>query len=120
MARIEVGADTLAVRLSAWEKAGALRGDVVVPLAAVRSVRVSDAGQREVRGIRAPGTGFPGLISLGTYRRGGGVKDFVAVHGRQPVVVIELDAAASAFGRLVVSTPDAASVAAAVQRGGAA
>jgi hypothetical protein len=108
VAAIDISDDTVAVRLGAWEKVGALRGDVVVPRRAVRSARTSERGWREVRGVRAPGAGFPGVISLGTYRRRGR-KDFAAVYGRSghPVVVVELDPGAAPFARLLVSTPDA-------------
>ncbi len=41
-----------------------------------------------LRGIRAPGTGFPFLIMLGTmwHRRG---RDFCVVYKRKPVLVLE-------------------------------
>ena len=39
--------------------------------------------------MRAPGTGWPGVIAVGT-RRGSFGKDFAAVHGKGPAVVVEL------------------------------
>ena len=42
-----------------------------------------------IRGIRAPGTGFPGVIMLGTTRYQG-KKDFNAVYGHKPGFVISL------------------------------
>lgn len=42
-----------------------------------------------LRGIRAPGTGFPFLIMLGTMRHRKG-KDFCVVYKRKPVIVLEL------------------------------
>ncbi len=41
-----------------------------------------------LRGIRAPGTGFPYLIMLGTMRHRRG-KDFCVVYKRNPVLVLE-------------------------------
>lgn len=41
-----------------------------------------------LRGIRAPGTGFPYLIMLGTMRHLRG-KDFCVVYKRNPVLVLE-------------------------------
>jgi hypothetical protein len=80
MATLAVDGNDLVVRLSALEKIGALRGNIRVPLASVRAVRVSDTPWSELRGIRAPGTGLPRVISLGT-RRGPGVHDFAAATG---------------------------------------
>jgi hypothetical protein len=100
--RIE-GAD-LVVRLSPMEKLGAFRGDVRVPLSTVTAARVSKDPWSELRGIRSPGTGFPGVISLCT-RRGGGIRDFAAVYRRTPAVVVETRGAD--FDRLVISRRDA-------------
>ena len=73
----------LAVRLCSLEKIGALRGDIRLPLASFRVVRISDTPWSELRGIRASGTGVPGVISLCT-RRGAWRPDFAAVYGRRP------------------------------------
>lgn len=82
------------------EKAEATHGNVRVPLATVQDVRQVEDRWPELRGIRAPGTGIPGRIAVGT-RRGGFGKDFVVVHGKGPGVVIELSAAE--YQRLVVT-----------------
>jgi hypothetical protein len=92
------------VRLSPLEKVGAMRGDVHVPLSAVTGVRVSDDPWSELRGVRMPGTGLPGVISLCT-RRGPGVRDFAAVYLRLPAVVVETSGAD--FDRLIISRRDA-------------
>src|SRR5262245_47072097 len=95
--------------LSLPERIGALvQGDVSVPLAAIRVVRVAADPWRELRGMRAPGTAWPHRIALGTWRHSLG-RDFVAVYGRRPAVVVEL--AGVRFGRLVVTTSDAERVA---------
>jgi len=107
MAKLRVHGDELVVWLSPLEKLGAFRGDVHVPLAAVRSARVSDRPWSELRGIRAPGTGFPGIISLCT-RRGSTVVDFAAVYRGGPAVVVDLEGAH--FDRLVVTCNDADNV----------
>ncbi len=93
------------MRLSTLEKLGAVRGDISIPLANIREVRVSDTPWSELRGVRAPGTGIPGVISLCT-RRGRGICDFAAVYGRGgKAVVIETDR--GQFGRLVISSKHA-------------
>jgi hypothetical protein len=105
VASIRREGDEVVVLLNDLEKMGALRGIVRVPAAAVRSVRLSERPFRELRGIRAPGTGFPGVVALGTWRYRDG-KDFVAVYRGEPAVVVEL--AGAPFARLIVSSHDAA------------
>ena len=73
---------------------------------------VDSAWDGELRGWRAPGTGVPNVIAVGT-RRGGFGKDFAAVHGTGPAVVVELDGAE--YGRLVLTADDAEAAAAPVQ-----
>jgi len=68
MATLEVDGDQLAVRTSKVERFEAFHPDVDVPLTAVRDVRVVDDPWTERRGIRAPGTGPPGVIGAGTPR----------------------------------------------------
>jgi RimJ/RimL family protein N-acetyltransferase len=104
VARLQIAGNELLVRLNRLEKLASLRGDVHVPLRSVKEVRATSQARTEVRGIGSPRTGFPGVIALGTWRGSFG-KDFVAVYGRKPGVVVELDGAA--FARLVVSKDDA-------------
>ena len=58
--------------------------------------------------MRAPGTGLPGVLALGTWRGNGG-KDFAALYRGGPAVVVELEGAP--FRRLLVSAHDAPAVA---------
>ena len=106
------GSDLL-VKMSDVEKFEAMHADVRVPLNTVRTVRVVDDAWPELRGIRAHGTGIPGVIAVGT-RRGSFGKDFAVVHGKEQAVVVELDGAV--YSRIVVTTVDAGSVVAEIQR----
>ena len=105
VADLQVDGDELVLHLRALEKAEGVHGDIIVPLASVTAVRAVDNPWPELRGIRALGTGVPNVIAVGT-RRGGFGKDFAAVHGKGPAVVVELEGAV--YGRLVVTADDAA------------
>jgi hypothetical protein len=85
-------AEELVVRLSPLEKLGALHGDVRVSLALVKRAWVTTTPWRELRGYRAPGTGIPWVIMLGTTRGSFG-KDFCAAYGKKPGLIVELEGA---------------------------
>jgi hypothetical protein len=95
----------LVVRLNPLEKLGAFRGNVHVPLTDVMSVRVSEDQWSELRGMRAPGTGIPGVIALCT-RRAPGVRDFAAVYGRRRKAVV-VECSGVDINRIVVTRSDA-------------
>jgi hypothetical protein len=105
VAELEIDGADLVLRLRAMEKAEGAHGDIRVPLSSVTSVRAVSDPWPELRGIRAPGTGLPNVIAVGT-RRGNFGKDFAAVHGKGPAVVVELEGAD--YERLVVTMDDAA------------
>jgi len=98
---VENGQVTL--ELSSWEKVGSLRrSDLVTSAAAIVSVQRLENARDGIRGIRAPGTGLPGTIALGTWRTRR-TKDFVAVYRNDPGYLIVLTGAE--FDRIVVSSP---------------
>ena len=103
MAELTVLADTLTLTLSRLEHAEGFHRDVTAPLASLTAVRAVADPWPELRGIRAPGTGMPGVVAVGT-RRGSFGKDFAAVHGKGPGVVVELDG--QEFGRWVLTVDD--------------
>jgi hypothetical protein len=111
MATLRREGGEVVLKLNDLEKLGAFHGDIRVPASAVRAVRVTRTPFRELRGLRMPGTGIPGVIALGTWRFGGG-RDFAAVYRGGPAVVVELDRAP--YARLIVSAHDAADVVAAI------
>jgi hypothetical protein len=92
----------LTLKLSALEKIGALHGDISVAKSQLISkTEVRNPWTRKhLRGFRAPGTGLPFLIMLGTMRFKGG-KDFCAIYKRTPAVIYEF--ADAPFKRWVVS-----------------
>jgi hypothetical protein len=106
MAELTVHDDALTLTLSRLEHAEGFHRNLTVPLTSLGAVRAVADPWPELRGIRAPGTGMPGVVAVGT-RRGSFGKDFAAVHGKGPGVVVELDG--QEFGRwvLTVDDPDA-------------
>ena len=113
MAKLVVDGPDLVVQLSSLEKLGAFRGNVRVPLNTVRSAEIEPHPWGALRGIRAPGTGIPGVIALGTRRFPHG-KDFAAVVGTRPAVRVDLSQE-SPFSRLIVSVTDPDSTLAAIR-----
>jgi hypothetical protein len=103
VASLDVVGDELVLHLGPWERVGGLqRADLRVALRKITDARSVDNAYAEVRGLRVPGTGVPGVLLLGTWRKRG-LKQFVAVRGRGPGCVIDL--AGERFDRWVVSGP---------------
>lgn len=114
MASLSVDGDELIVRMSGWERAAAFHSDVRVPVSAIHSVELEPHPWSALRGIRAPGTGFPGVIAYGVRRLTGDRPDFAAVLGRRAAVRVELGPP-SEFGRLLVTVADPAAALSAVR-----
>ena len=92
MAKVKVVGDKLILELSLLEKIGAFHSSPQVAVTAVSKVEfVEKLWSNEVlRGLRAPGTGFPYVVLLGTMR-GRKYRDFTAIKGRQAGAVISLN-----------------------------
>jgi hypothetical protein len=105
---LTVDGNDLVVRLSALEKIGAA-GQHTRPVGLrPRAVRVSAVPGPNYAGIRAPGTGLPGVISLCS--AGVLVSTTSPPYGRRPALVVEMTGAS--FDRLIVSCAGAAEAAA--------
>jgi hypothetical protein len=89
MAHVVVDGEKVRLRLSVLEILGAFHRSPEVDLSEVESIEIEETPWvREVlKGVRAPGTGIPFLIMLGTMRYRGG-KDFVAIYRRKPAAII--------------------------------
>lgn len=114
MSTTRLTADAVEITLSRREKIGALHGDVRIPRSAIRRADVVPDGLAAVRGLRAPGLAIPGVVKLGTWRGRRGAKRFVAV--RRSVPALRLDLVGDRYDTVVVSTPDAAALAADLQQ----
>jgi hypothetical protein len=107
MAEVVVDPRSVTVVLSAAEKLESIHGDLSLPRSAVRAARAVEDGMAEIHGLRAPGTGVPGLIRAGTFRDKG-VRTFAVCHRHRPAVVLELDG--ELFDRVVVTVDDPQSI----------
>ena len=83
MAEVRVEGSEIVVGLSTFEKAEAIHGEVRLGLVSLRGAEVLDDAIRAVHGLRAPGTGVPGLVAVGTYRERG-KRLFAVVHHDTP------------------------------------
>jgi hypothetical protein len=114
MAKVEIKNDRLQVSIGAFEAAQALQGTFSVPLTCVLGatedpnfIRVGSLG------IRAPGTGFPGVIARGTFRKSG--ERTLSLWSRnQEIVVIQL--IDHKWDRLIVGCDDAKSLVSLINR----
>ena len=92
MAIVKVDGDEVILELSFWERLGALHSSLRVSKSAVTKVEfIENLWSKEVlRGVRAPGTGIPYVVLLGTMR-GRSYRDFTAIKGRGAGVEICLN-----------------------------
>jgi hypothetical protein len=92
MAIVRVIDEELILELSFWERVGALHSSPRVSLNAVTKVEFIDNlwSNKVLRGVRAPGTGIPYKVLLGTMR-GREFRDFTAIKGRGAGVEICLN-----------------------------
>lgn len=106
MARVEVYPDRVVIRLTASERALAMRRtDIVLDREAIVSAVITDDPWVWLRGVRSPGTHLPGRLALGTWRAFSG-RDFVVVRNGRPAVVIDFDTPAEGDeGRGWVAVP---------------
>ena len=103
MATIEERPEVLHVRLSPWERIGSLHGDILIPSRCIVSSEVVPDPWPLLSGWRAPGTGVPLVVMLGTMRSRG-LKDFCAIYRRKPARIITCEG--FTFARVIVTLPD--------------
>jgi hypothetical protein len=92
MAKLIRDGNELVLSLSFWEKIGALHSSPRTTVASIEKVEFPDElwNSTTLRGVRAPGTGIPYVLLLGTMR-GKGYRDFVALKGREKGVILTLN-----------------------------
>ena len=112
MATVVVDADFVTVELTGAEKLETLHGDVTIPRASVVDAREVPDAMAELHGMRAPGTGLPGVLMAGTWRSAQEII-FAVCHGRRPGVVIDL--VDTKYDRIVLTVDDPGQVLAALR-----
>ena len=88
MARVIDDGEFFTLKLSILEKVGALHGNIKTATANLIDITNAENPWQStvLRGIRAPGTGIPYVILLGTMRYKK-KKDFTAIYRRRPVEI---------------------------------
>lgn len=108
MAQVTITATSMRVTLSAFEALRALQGSFEVPLGKIRGATDDPGYLKEGLGLRSPGTGFPGLIAEGTFRKDG-QRTLSLWRKGQEVVVVELTD--SKWDRVLIGCADARTLA---------
>jgi hypothetical protein len=91
MAHVVVNGDLVRFELSTWEKLGAFANSQEISLSEIESIEVvsNPWTSAVLKGFRAPGTGIPLIVMLGTMRYRGG-KDLCAIYKRRPSAIVTL------------------------------
>ena len=114
VAKVEVTGDALIVHVRGMDRLWALKSRLEIPLAHVVGAEIDpEVAQGWRKGIRAPGTHVPGVITAGTFYQEG-ERVFWDVHDPESTVVIHLED--DLYARLVIEVDDPSAAVAAVQR----
>lgn len=108
MARLEVADGAVIVRVGFVGAMLSMRSTMRFPLSSVVRAFADPVVKDEPRGIKAPGTYIPRVLSMGTFHAQG-VKSYWNVRTGESVVVVELTG--EKFDRLVIEHADAEAVA---------
>lgn len=104
MAKLTIEGNALRISLSPFEKMLALQGSFQIPIRKVKGATDDSNYISGGLGIRAPGTGFPGLIAKGRFHKEG-QRVLVLWRRGQQTVVLELSD--SKWDRVVLGCADA-------------
>jgi hypothetical protein len=115
VAEVRVEGSEIVLELSGFERVEAMHGAIRLACQSLTGVDVLDDAIGAVHGWRAPGTGVPGMVAVGTYRSGG-KKLFAVVHHNTPRGV-RLRFDGGEFEEVIVGCDDPESIAAALSEG---
>jgi hypothetical protein len=113
MTEVELTRDALVVHVQGMDQLWALKSRLEIPLAHVVAAEVDPEIAREWhKGIRAPGTHVPGVITAGTFYQDG-ERVFWDVHDPERAVMIQLRD--ERYARLVIEVENPHATAVAIQ-----
>lgn len=113
MTRITIDGDRLVVALQGFDRLWALKSRLEIPLANVQGATIDRGIVRDRKGVRAPGTHIPRVVTAGTFHRDG-ERTFWNVRGGDRTVVIQLRN--EEYARLVLEVDDPRATVALVER----
>jgi hypothetical protein len=114
MTDVELTRDALIVHVLGMDRLWTLKSRLEIPISHVVGAEVDSEVAREWRkGIRAPGTHVPGVITAGTFYQDG-ERVFWDVHDPQKTVVIQLRD--ERYARLVIEVDNPNATAATIQK----
>lgn len=117
MAEIGVRDGVLHISLSVPERMLSLHGrDIAVPIATITGVAGVPDVLAEVRGLKLPGAGIPGVLAIGTWRGSDDSRtfhDFVLVHHGGAGVVVSIEG--GDYDRILLGSDDPAALIAAIR-----
>jgi hypothetical protein len=112
MTKITIEGGQLIVEVEGFDKVLAVKSRISVDLAHVSGARIDADAAHEWQGVRFPGARIPGVVTAGTFYRGG-EKVFWDVHGGGDNAVV-IDLVHDEYDRLVVEVDDPAEAVAAI------
>jgi len=113
MVHVSIDNDRIRFEVQGWDKLWALKSQLEIPLAHVRSARADPEPARGCwHGIRLPGTEIPGILTAGTFYQSDGAV-FYDVHDPERTIVLELDH--EQYTRLVLEVENPAGSVAMIQ-----
>lgn len=103
MVQVTTDGDDLVLDVQGLHKIWALRSRLRIPLRSIQSVKADPELARRPRGVRAPGTFVPGLITAGTFYYGG-KRIFWDVC--KPANAIVIDASEGTYAQFIIEVAE--------------
>lgn len=113
MAQVSIIGEDLVVEIEGMEKLWSFKSRLVIPVVNVRGATADPGIAGEPRGVRAPGTYLPGVLTAGTFHQDGERVFWDVRDGARAVVIALAD---ERYTRLVVEVADPATTVALIEQ----